>query len=212
MYDISLTLGPEVPTYPGDRPFTRKETRSLDEGDSLTLSELRLSAHAGTHVDAPSHMVAGGQPVNQLPVDGFSGPARVLPLRDVGEAVAGADLTPYDLQPGEIALLRTQNSDRIGEDGFFEDYVYLSEDGARALVDRRARAVGIDALSIEGYGVEGYPTHRTLMEAGVGIIEGLDLSRVDPGVYYLFCFPLKVADGDGGPARAVLFDEASLPA
>lgn len=178
----------------------------MARGEPLNLSELTLSAHAGTHVDAPYHFLRDGRTVDGLPVDAYSGPAAVLDLRGVGEAVTARDLADGEVRRGDVVLLRTRNSDRLGEPTFFEDYVYLREDGARLLVDRGAKAVGIDSLSVEGFRVEGAPTHRTLLGAGVGIVEGLDLSHVGEGRYTFLCFPLRVVGGDGAPARAVLVE------
>ena len=122
--------------------------------------------------------------------------------------------------PGELAglslsgevtrlLLRTDNSALWAADphAFPDEYVSLSAEGARWLVDNRIRLIGIDFLSIEARGAPGHPTHRTLLEAGVVILEGLDLSGVEPGEYTLVCFPLKIAGGDGAPARAVLLED-----
>jgi arylformamidase len=104
-------------------------------------------------------------------------------------------------------LLKTRNSQRWSRGHFFEDYVYLSEEAAQYLEEREVKAVGIDALSIEGFRVEGFPVHRTLLGHDIGIIEGLDLSSAEPGRYWFDCFPLRIVGGDGAPARAVLWEE-----
>lgn len=208
--DVSMALGPKTHAYPGDAPFWRRETRSMAEGEALNLSALSLSSHAGTHIDAPYHFVADGAPVHELPVDVCSGPALVADLRGVEGGVETEDLEGVEVRPGDVVLLRTRNSDRLEEPAFFRDYVYLAESGARRLLEREVRAVGIDYLSIEGFHVEGYPVHRLLLGHGVGIIEGLNLAPADPGRYTLLCFPLKIVDGDGGPARAVLVEEGAL--
>jgi arylformamidase len=112
---------------------------------------------------------------------------------------------------GEVTrlLLRTDNSSlwETGPQTFPDEYVSLSADGARWLVSRGIRLIGIDFLSIEARGAPGHPTHRTLLEAGVVILEGLDLSGVEPGTYTLVCAPLTIAGADGAPARAVLLED-----
>jgi arylformamidase len=198
-----MTLGPRLPVYPGDTPFVRQEVRSIEAGDVLNLSEIRMGAHSGTHVDAPCHFLPRGEAVHELPADAFSGPATVLDLTHVEESITREDIDTTVLGPGDIALMRTKNSDML-YGTFQRDFVYLSEEGARRLLDAGVKAVGIDYLSIEGYGVEGFPVHNLLLSSGVGIIEGLDLSQVGPGRYWLICLPLKVEGGDGAPARAVL--------
>ena len=206
--DVSLPLGPRTPHYPGDTPFSRHEQRSVRGGDDMTLSELAMSAHAGTHVDAPSHFLPDGPTVSDLPVDAFSGPALLLDLRGVSHAVGKHHLHAQPLAPGDILLLKTRNSQRWKRGRFFEDYIYLLEEGAQHLVEVDVKAVGIDALSLEGFQVEGFPVHKRLLERGIGIIEGLDLSLAKPGRYWFDCFPLRIAGGDGAPARAVLWEEA----
>ncbi len=205
--DISMPLGPRTPAYPGDTTFGRREQRSLRQGDDLTLSELTLSAHAGTHVDAPSHFLPDGATVSDLAVGAYSGPATVLDVRGASHVVHAHNLRAHAFEEGDIVLLETRNSRRWQRGRFFEDYIYLSEGGARLLADRGVKAVGIDSLSIEGFHVEGHPAHRLLLGRGIGIIEGLDLSSVEPGRYWLACFPLRVIDGDGAPVRAVLIEE-----
>ncbi len=203
--DISMTLRSGMTTYAGDVAFSRREMKSIEAGDPLNLSELTMGAHTGTHVDAPYHFLREGPGTHELPPDAFSGPARVLPLEHVSKAVEAKELSPFPLRRGEIALLKTSNSKRLGSP-FRTDYVYLSEDGAKYISDLRLKAVGIDYLSIEGFHVKGFPVHRLLLESGVGIIEGLNLSSVGPGEYWLLCLPLSVEGGDGSPARAVLVE------
>ncbi|MFQ5908088.1 MAG: cyclase family protein [Thermoplasmata archaeon] len=206
--DISLPLSGTTPCYPGDTPFARHEQKNLEKGDPVTLSELTLSAHAGTHVDVPSHVLPNAPSLDEVDVLAFSGPAQVLDLRGVSRVVGKHNLRPHSFHPGEIVLLKTRNSKRWQRNRFHEDYVYLSEEGADFLANREAKAVGIDALSIEGFHVEGLPAHRALLGQGVGIIEGLNLSLAKPGRYWLDCLPLRVVGGDGAPARAVLWEEA----
>jgi arylformamidase len=204
LYDISVPLKPTIHTYPGDRGFQRRESKSLGKGDGLTLSELHMGSHSGTHVDAPSHFIPGGMTVDQLPLETFVGSARVVELRQAVGAV-GADQLEGHAGRGEILLVKTSNSGRWRrQPHFFEDYVHLSIGAAEALVAEGVKAVGIDYLSVEGFRSEGAPVHRTLLGASVGIIEGLDLFDVPPGEYHLYCLPLKVVGGEGAPARAVL--------
>lgn len=207
LVDVSMPLSPETPSYPGDTPFSRNEKRSLADGDDLTLSELLMSAHGGTHVDAPSHFLPDGPTVSDLPPDAFSGPALLLDLQGVSHAVGKHHLHPQPTGPGEILLLKTRNSQRWKRGRFFEDYIYLSDEGAQYLEEVGVKAVGIDSLSIEGFRVEGFPVHHRLLRHGIGIIEGLDLSSAKPGRYWFDCFPLRVVGGDGAPARAVLWEE-----
>jgi hypothetical protein len=106
---------------------------------------------------------------------------------------------------GERLLFKTHNSGRCWDtDAFVEDFVYISAAGARYLAERRVRLVGVDYLSVGGFRADGVETHRALLEAGIWIIEGLDLRRVRPGGVQLLCLPLKILGGDGAPARALV--------
>ncbi|MFQ6012450.1 MAG: cyclase family protein [Thermoplasmata archaeon] len=204
--DVSLPLSESTPCYPGDTPFARHEQMNLGEGDPLTLSELTLSAHAGTHVDVPSHCLPDAPSLDEIEVMAFSGPAKVLNLRQVEAAIEDRDLEKHAIEAGDIVLLKTRNSEQAETGAFWEDFIYLTEDGARHLARCKVKAVGIDYLSIEGFHVEGHPAHDVLLRKGIGIIEGLRLAAVPPGRHWLLCLPLRVVGGDGAPARAVLLE------
>ena len=177
-------------------------------GDLYTVSRLDLGAHTGTHVDAPAHFVPGGAGVDRLDLDLLVGPAWVVHVPEAGV------LTPEVLEGLSIPsgterlLFRTRNSDRWagGEQGFWEDYVGVTDAGARWLVSRGVRLVGIDYLSVSTY-TDLVPPHQTLLGAGVIIVEGLNLSAIEPGPYRLVCLPLKLVGGDGAPARTILIEE-----
>jgi arylformamidase len=205
--DISVAVHAGLATYPGNPTPSVTPVLRIGAGDSSNVSELRLGTHAGTHVDPPAHFFDGALAADALPLDALVGPATVLDLTRVERAVTPADLDAAGFPPGaERVLLRTRNSARWREPGaaFDRDYVSLAPDAARLLVERGVRLVGIDALSIEGFGAPGRPTHRTLLAAGVVIVEGLDLSNAAAGDYLLVCLPLKLVGADGAPARAVL--------
>lgn len=203
--DVSMRLRGGMLTYPGDPLFSRDEVKSMEAGDPLNLSALAMGAHTGTHVDAPYHFLgAEGATTDELPPDAFSGPALVLPLEGA-KAVGAKELEPHGIRAGDVVLLKTSNS-RHQDPPFREDYAHLTEEGARHLLERGAKAVGVDYLSVEGYGHPAAPVHRLLLEGGVGIIEGLDLSEVGPGRYWLLCLPLRIVGGDGAPARALLVE------
>jgi arylformamidase len=207
--DVSLAIGPDLLVWPGNPGVAITPTSRISRGDSSNVSEVRLGSHTGTHVDPPSHFVDGGTTAQDLPLDVMMGSATVADLRGVADPIGPGELAGLSLNE-DVArlLLRTDNSALWAADprGFPDEYVSLSPDGARWLVDHGIRLIGIDFLSIEARGAPGHPTHRTLLEAGVVILEGLDLSGVEPGAYTLVCFPLKIVGGDGAPTRAVLLE------
>lgn len=204
--DVSVPTGaPDLPRWPGS-PEARLERRlALERGDAVDDSTLRCSVHEATHVDAPAHVLEGGRTVDQLPPDRFVGPARVLDLRGL-EVIDAADLEArtagYDADGSRRLLARTDNSD-LWDEPFREDFTGLTAAAARWLADRGTELFGIDYLSVEPYGGDG-AVHRVLLETGVVLLEGLDLSGVDPGRYELWCAPVKLAGAEAAPARALL--------
>jgi arylformamidase len=201
--DISVPNGPRQHVYPGDPPPRVEQAKAIARGDVCNVSLLTMGSHTGTHVDAPYHFIDGAPRLGEVPLDRMVGEALVVDLR--GRAVVdAAALAAAPLREDDILLFRTDNSERWAADTFQSDFTYLTLDAAALLVERGVRAVGIDYLSIEEFGSADFPVHHRLLGAGVFVIEGLDLRGVDPGRYTLVCLPLKFADLDGAPARAVL--------
>ena len=202
--DISMTLRDGMLRWPGDEEVVLERIMDLERGDPYNLSRVTMGLHAGTHVDAPSHFVAGGKGAEELEPWRLLGPARLLEVRGVS-AIGRAELGAHGIGEGERILLKTDNSDRAWEEEpFREDYAALSLEAAEYLAEMRVALVGIDYLSIAPPGDGSEEVHRTLLSAGIVILEGLVLSGVEPGRYELVCLPLKVASGDGAPARAML--------
>jgi arylformamidase len=202
--DISVTVKTGMVHWPGDRPVLIERSQDMERGDDMNLSAISMGSHSGTHIDAPLHFIRTGKSLLEMPFNSTIGPARVLEIADP-RSVKPEELAPHDIRSGERILFRTRNSERCWKtDSFIEDFVYISTEAARFLVEKGVRAVGIDYLSVGAYGKDGGETHRILLEAGVWIIESLDLSGVAPGDYELICLPLKVLNSEGAPARAVL--------
>jgi kynurenine formamidase/threonine dehydrogenase-like Zn-dependent dehydrogenase len=201
--DLTVGIRQEMVHYPGDPGVELKQTKHLDRGDPATVSHLSLGVHTGTHVDAPVHFIGGAAGVDEFSIDAMIGPARVIEVMDK-ETCTAQDLAAYDIRPGERLLLRTNNSNRCWNvDAFVEDYAHLDTSAAKMLAERGIRMIGIDYLSI-GRGNEGPEVHRILLGAGIVIVEGLDLSQVNAGVYDVVCLPLKILGGDGAPARVAV--------
>jgi arylformamidase len=201
--DVTVPLSAELPTFPGDPPFRAEPTHRMQDGAAYNVAQLSLGTHTGTHVDAPFHFLADGATVDALPLEILLGKARVVDLggRDL---VDRADLEALDLREDLRVLLKTRNSGQLRQQAFQEDYVYLTPDAATYLAQVGIKLVGFDYLSIEKFGSRDFAAHRALLEAGVVIVEGLDLSDVEPGEYDMTCLPLRIAGGDGSPARVVL--------
>lgn len=205
--DVSLGVGPDMLTWPGDPPVEIDPAKRLAKGDPANVSELRLGTHTGTHVDPPFHFIDGAPTAEMLDLNTLVGPAVVADLRDAGPSITPDELDALKLPEDTTRILfRTPNSALWTSKTvrFPDSYTALTPEGARWCVDHGIRLVGTDFLSIEQRGAPGHPTHVALLKAGTIILEGLDLSRVDPGAYELFVLPLKVLGGDGAPARAIL--------
>lgn len=209
LYDISVAIAPgRTPVYPGDPGIEFESWAAMRRGDAANVTMLHMGAHTGTHVDAPAHFIEGAPGVTELRLDTLLGEAHVVEVGGDVRAVGAEQVERLVPAGARRVLFKTRNSEFWADDAarFREDFTYLAPDAARALVERGARLVGIDYLSVERFGSEDFETHTTLLSRGVVVLEGLDLRAVSPGAYELLCLPLKLAggDGDGAPARAVL--------
>ncbi len=201
--DVTVPIRSGMVHWPGNPPVQLVRTADVSKGDPATLSQLSLGVHTGTHVDAPVHFIAGGSGIESVSLAALVGEVRVVEIQDPHSIGAG-ELRALDPREGERLLFKTRNSSRRwGTAAFLQDFVFLSLEGARLLVERHVRTVGIDYLSVAGMH-EGVPTHLALLKADVCIVEGLDLSAVEPGAYDMVCLPLLLAGADGAPARVLL--------
>ena len=206
IYDISLTISPDLPTWPGDPGVELEQTDSMDKGAEANVSRISAGVHTGTHVDAPHHFLNDGRTVEGLSLDVLTGPCYVLQLPDGIDAITAEVLERSEITSDMKRLLfGTSNSHywAKGEKEFQTDFVAITEDGAEWLVEHGIQLVGVDYLSVAPYS-DSKPTHEALLKAGVVVVEGLNLSNVMRGFYDLYCLPLKIAGSDGAPARAIL--------
>jgi arylformamidase len=202
--DISVPIHTGMAHWPDNPSVLVEYMLHIERGDISTVSTLSMGSHTGTHMDGPFHFLLEGKGLHEMPLDAAIGRARVIEIHDP-ESIKPDELRPHNIQQGERLLFKTLNSTHCWQtDTFIEDFVYLSQEAARYLASIGVQTVGIDYLSVGGFKEDGLETHLALLEAGIWIIEGLDLSPVEPGTYELICLPLKVADSDGAPARAIL--------
>jgi arylformamidase len=203
IFDLTVPLSAQLPTFPGDPPFQSEPALRIADGQACNVSRLTLGSHAGTHVDAPYHFLESGARVDELPLEILTGKTRVISV-GARDAVDRADLEALDLRDDLRLLVRTRNSGQLRQSEFRPDFVHLTPEAASYLVQVGIKLVGWDYLSLEKFGSRDFPAHHALLGAGVVIVEGLDLSQVQTGEYELTCLPLKVAGGDGAPARVIL--------
>ncbi len=202
--DVSVTVRHGMPHWPDNPPIVVQRSMDIGRGDVCNLSHLAMGVHSGTHIDGPMHFIHQGAGVDEMPLAATMGAARVIEITHPREITA-AELSGHSLRAGERVLFRTSNSTRCWPiDAFVEDFVYISEQAAVALAEAGVRTVGVDYLSVGPYHGDGAKIHRILLEAGIWIIEGLDLSAVRGGRYDMICLPVKLHGSDGAPARAIL--------
>lgn len=210
MYDISMTIQKDMLVYKGkDEIRPRLSTvRDFSQGDAHE-SELQMNVHTGTHIDAPLHMLENGENANLFFAENPFYQAEVLDLTAVDEKITAADLREYEIEENSFVILKTKNS----EPGFLEktpaDFIYLAESGAEYLRDQKIKGVGIDTNGIERSQSE-HPTHKKLLAEKIMILEGLRLNEVPAGEYILLLSLLKIAESDGLPGRAYLFEQGEI--
>lgn len=203
IYDVSLTIHPDMLVWPGNPPVTVEAAKAIARGDSSNVSLLHIGTHTATHVDAPRHFIEGTPGIDSISPDVLLGEVRLFQLPGV-RRIDRQVLQGLDLKGVTRLLLGTDNSVLLRQKELDTGYTFVTGDAARYLVETGIRLIGIDYLSIEEHRKEGRPTHHILLEAGVVIVEGLDLAKVPPGDYELLCLPLKIKDSDGAPARVLL--------
>ena len=207
--DISIPFPVDkpMPFFPTD-PQGPSVTRIFDrtKGDPVTMSQININSHNGTHIDAPFHFIAEGTTIDMMPLDTAIGPARVIEIKDP-VSIKLDEVEPYDIKEGERILFKTRNSSYAYKTAdFVDDYVYCTNEVARYLKDRKIRLVGVDYITIGNQkDHENIKTvHETLLMNGIYIIEMLNLDGVKPGDYEMVCLPLRMEKGDAGPCRAII--------
>jgi len=203
IYDLSVDVMEGMTTFPGDPEFGVKSVLKYPK-DACNLCSISSCLHAGTHIDAPSHIGKEGS-VDKIPLDKCYGRAKVMDLTGIrlGHGIRMQDIVSIDIREGDIVLFKTRNSGNY--EVFIENYVYLCEDAAAFLIDKKVKAVGIDYLSIDRYR-SGLKVHDLLIDACIAIYEGLNMKNVDAGEYTFAGFPIRYKGLDGSPVRAVLID------
>lgn len=202
IYDISVALSADLPVFPGDPAVVIEPVMKLDRGDGANVSRITISSHSGTHLDPPRHFNDDGITMDQIPLSLLMGKVLLVEITGI-KSISRAELEKFTLRGEKRLLIKTDNSLLWKSPSFNRDFSHLTEDGARYLVEMGIELVGIDYLSVERIDGDG-SVHRRLLDNGVIILEGLNMEVVPPGNYELICLPLKVKDGDGAPARAIL--------
>jgi arylformamidase len=198
IFDVTRPLSAGTLVYPGD---AKPVFRQRDEGKYL-ISDLHMSTHSGTHIDAPVHYLKTGRTIDTISLKNLIGRCRVVDVSDADSTIT-ADHLRGKIDGAKRVLLKTSFSKK---DRFEADYPSLSLDAARLITKNTIQCIGIDSPSIESFHCDG-TVHRELLGHGCIIIELLDLSEVHEGEYDLMALPLRLSGLDGSPARVVLVRE-----
>lgn len=202
--DVSVSLRDGMPHWPGDPECRITRVNKMEDGAVCNLTHLSMSAHTGTHMDAPRHFVADGITMEQMPLEPVIGRCKVIEF-DVEDQITADDLKAVKLGHGQRVLFKTRNSTRSwAMTEFDKHFVSIRADAAQYLVDQKVSTVGVDYLSIGGFEKDGVETHQIMLGAGIWVIEGLNLADTKPGYYDMICLPLKIEGADGAPCRVVL--------
>lgn len=211
IYDCSIALTPSIVTWPGEQPLKREVTATIEK-DGVEVSRLTFGSHTGTHIDAPRHFVAGGNGIHQIPLEALVGAAYVIDLTHIDfpdgqpKEITPEHITHIDLSNIQRILFKTENSTRqlLDIQEFTSDYVSLSVETAKLLVQHHILLVGVDYLSVEKKSNPDHPVHTALLRANIVNIEGVRLTDVPAGTYHLTALPINIVDGDGAPTRVLL--------
>ena len=199
--DISPVVSERTAVWPGDVPFRRAVSLSIDRGDNIDLSSIQTTVHVGAHADAPSHFAKGGAAIGDRPLDLYYGPCQVVDAEvGRGERIRPEHLTEEITEPR--VLLRTGTFPDPEE--FNTDFAALSAELVDFLAARGVRLVGIDTPSMDLFDDRELVAHQAIAGHDMANLECLSLAHVAPGRYTLIALPLRLESADASPVRAAL--------
>lgn len=203
--DISVTLSPGVPEWPGDTPWSCGWTSTISGGSSVNLSSITSSPHVGTHADAPLHVRDGWPGSHELPLEAFYGAALVVDVSEMKGELSFDIIEPV-IAAHRLERLILKTGCSIASGTFPDEWPTLSESCARALLGLGLRLLGVDAPSVDSRDSKSLAVHKMLFSGNAFILENLDLRRTPPGVYDIMAFPVKIMSADAAPVRAILLE------
>ncbi len=203
--DISITLAPSVPEWPGDTPWSCGWTSTISGGSSVNLSSITSSPHVGTHADAPMHVRDGWPGAHELPLEAFYGPAVVIDVTAM-QGELGFDVIEPLIAQHRLERLILKTGCCVASGTFPDEWPTLSESCARTLLGIGVKLLGVDAPSVDSRDSKSLAVHKMLFSGNAFILENLDLRRTPPGAYELIAFPVKIMSADAAPVRAILVE------
>lgn len=204
IHDVTRLISEDMTVYKDRESKKIKRTVVADyEKADYYESRMDMDMHCGTHIDAPLHMIKGGDTIEKYDLSKFIGDCKVFDLTDVDEAIRKKDIENLDIQKDYIVIFKTKNS---SDQGYNPKFVYIEEDAALYLSEKGIKTVGIDAMSIERDKKE-HPSHKIILGSNIGVIEDLYLKDVSEGQYFLSALPLNIRGSEASPIRAVLIEK-----
>lgn len=200
IWDISQTLRPGLPVWPGDTPFAFERTWKMEDGSPVNVGRMTMSTHSGTHGDAPLHYAPDAPDIASVGLEPYIGECLVIDATGAGAEIEVGHLPHID--SADRVLFRTFES--FPHDKWDSDFTAISADTIRWLAVQGVKLVGTDAPSVDPQDSKTMDAHKAVLEEDMRILEGLVLDDVPEGRYELIALPLKIAGGDAGLCRAIL--------
>ena len=209
IFDISLPINPRMAVWPGDPPVKLQQLSAIAHGANANVSQIEMSVHTGTHIDAPNHFIDSGKTIDELPLEKLIGQVLVMEIDHKVDIITESVLEKHPdgdlLKTAKKVLFKTRNSSlwKVHPTEFQSDYVGINKSGASYLAKMTLDLIGMDYLSVTSF-TDTVEPHQILLAKGIIMLEGIDLSGVSGGLYQLYCLPLNIEGCDGAPARAIL--------
>ena len=204
--DISISVSPSTPEWPGDTPWSCGWTATISNGSSVNLSSITGSPHVGTHADAPLHVRDGWPGSHELPLEAFYGPALVIDVSDLRGELSLDQVEPL-IAGHQLERLILKTGSTVASGTFPDEWPTLSEGCARTLIGFGLKLLGVDAPSVDARESKSLAVHKMLFSGGAFILENLDLRRTPPGPYEIIALPVKMMSVDAAPVRAILIEK-----
>lgn len=202
IWDITPAIHPEMPIWPGDTAFSETRTWEIEDDCPVNVSKVTMSTHTGAHADAPMHYEKDGAPIGAISLAPYIGPCQVIDVRGSGSLIFPEQIKDKLKEGIERVIFRTY--DWSPQDSWDDKFTAIDASTIVLLNRRGVRLVGIDTPSIDPYESKTMDAHHAVKRSGMSILEGLVLDDVTSGLYELIALPLKFANLDAAPVRAIL--------
>ncbi len=209
IFDVTVPIKQSMPVWPGDPQVDNRLFASIDNGDEANVTSINMSAHTGTHIDAPRHFIELGGAIENLDLNTLLGEVEVIEIDASVIQIEASTLEAFNQhQWKQRVFFKTRNSSLrlLEKKSFFQEFTALSPDAAGYLINQGVKLVGIDYLSIAPF-ENGIDTHVELLKNEVIVIEGLNLTDIPAGIYDLIALPILLENADGAPARVLLIQK-----